>query len=183
MSPLPDRQQQIISMHAPFIRQVVELSHDQSRRADLETLLRTATENGWQRLVGAVREMLKGRRDLGVLQGLDEEDTTIAEAILHGLQNPASLPLPPRPDPTMAAPGLAGIIKAAGAGDLRALQIISEMADQMRKAGGPMARLATVIRPLIHGERDPHKLCKGMDGKTEQLVLDILAELGQDARH
>ena len=184
MSPLPDRQQQIITMHAPFIRQVVELSVDESRRGDLETLLRTATENGWAELVRTVREILKGRHDPGVLQGLDEEDTTIAEAILLGLQNPASLPPPePRPDPAMAAPGLASMIQAAGSGDVRALQIISEMADQMRKAGGPMARLSTVMRPLINGERDPHKLCKGMDGKTEQLVLSILAELGNARTH
>jgi hypothetical protein len=184
MSPLPDRKQQIISVHAPFIRQVVELSQDQSRQEDLETLLRSATENGWARLVRAVREILKGRRDDAALQGLDEEDTTIAEAILRGLQNPASLPpREPRPDPTLAAPGLASMIQAAGTGDVRALRIVSEMADQMRKTGGPMARLSTVIRPLINGERDPHTLCKGMDGRTEQLVLDILAELGKSGRH
>jgi hypothetical protein len=184
MSHLPDRQQQIITMHAPFIRQVVELSQDETRRGDLETLLRTAVENGWGALVRVVREILRGRRDLGVLQGLDEEDTTIAEAIVRGIQNPASLPPPePKPDPAMAAPGLASMIQAAGAGDVRALEIISEMADQMRRAGGPLARLSTVIRPLINGERDPHKLCKGMDGNTEQLVLGILAQLGKVRTH
>ena len=184
MSHFPDRQQQIILMHAPFIRQVVELSQDETRRGDLETLLRTAVENGWGALVRVVREILRGRRDLGVLQGLDEEDTTIAEAIVRGIQNPASLPPPePKPDPAMAAPGLASMIQAAGAGDVRALEIISEMADQMRRAGGPLARLSTVIRPLINGERDPHKLCKGMDANTERLVLGILAELGKVRTH
>jgi hypothetical protein len=51
------------------------------------------------------------------------------------------------------------------------------MAEQMSRVGGPMARLASVIRPLLNGERDPHELCKGMDEKTEQMVLAILAEL------
>jgi hypothetical protein len=53
----------------------------------------------------------------------------------------------------------------------------------MSSAGGQMARLAAVIRPLINGERDPDRLCKGMDGATERLVVGILDELGRLARH
>jgi hypothetical protein len=51
------------------------------------------------------------------------------------------------------------------------------MAEQMSRVGGPMARLAAVIRPLINGERDPHALCRNMDEKSEQMVLAILEEL------
>jgi hypothetical protein len=57
------------------------------------------------------------------------------------------------------------------------------MAEQMRRAGGPMARLAAVIRPLINGERDADKLCKGMNEQTRQLTLDILGELGRNQPH
>ena len=92
MSRLPDRQQQIITMHAPFIRQLVQCSQDPARQGDVETLLRTAAENGWDRLVTALRAILVGQRDVGVLRGLDEEDKVIAEAVLRGLQNPATLP-------------------------------------------------------------------------------------------
>lgn len=184
MSPLPDRQQQIITVHAPFIRQLVECSLDEARKNDVETLLRAAAENGWDQLVRALRKILAGQRELSVLQGLDEEDSVIAEAVLRGLQNPASLPDPQvQADPGMAAPGLASMIQAATSGNVQALKILSDMAEQMRKAGGPMARLAGAIRPLINGERDPHRLAKGMDSKSEQLLLSILIELGGSGRH
>ncbi|MEW8246194.1 MAG: hypothetical protein AB2768_09215, partial [Candidatus Thiodiazotropha endolucinida] len=84
-----------------------------------------------------------------------------------------------KPDPAMAAPGLASMIHAAGSGNAQALQIIAEMADQMSKVDGPMARLAAVIRPLINGERDPDLLCERLDSKTEAIVLGILEELKQ----
>jgi hypothetical protein len=71
------------------------------------------------------------------------------------------------------------MIHTAGRGNTQALQIIAEMADQMSKVGGSMARLAAVIRPLINGERDPDILCSRMDSNTEALVLGILAELKQ----
>jgi len=184
MSRLPDREQQIIMMHAPFIRQLVQSSQDPSRQEDVETLLRTAAENGWGELVTALRAILGGQREVSVLRGLDEEDCVIAEAVLRGLQNPATLPeAQAQADPAMAAPGLASMIRAAASGNVQALKIISDMADQMRKAGGPMARLAGAIRPLINGERDPQRLAKGMDGKTEQLLLSILDELGKQRRH
>lgn len=179
MSIIPNHQEQILAVHGPFVRQVVETSQIVGREQDLETLLSTAQQNGWQALVSALRRILAGRRDNSVLHGLDEEDRVIAETVMRGLQDPTTLPKPDtKPDPTMAAPGLAGMIQAAGSGNVQALQLIANMAEQMSKAGGDMARLAAVIRPLINGERDPDKLCKGMSAQGEQLVLGILAELG-----
>ncbi len=184
MPTLPDPQQQIITMHAAFIRRVVELGQNPAERKQLESVLETAKANGWGALVGAVRAILQGQRDISVLSGLDEEDSVIAEAILRGMQNPASLPDPSaRPDPSLAAPGLAGMIQNAARGDVKALSILSEMAEQMSKAGGPMARLAAVVRPLLNGERDLEKLCQGLDTRTEQLVVDILAELRKADLH
>lgn len=180
MSIIPSRQEQIRAVHGPFIRQVVEASQIVGHEQALEVLLSTAQQNGWQALVNALRRILAGQRDDGVLQGLDEEDRVIAEAVMRGLQDPATLPKPDtKPDPAMAAPGLAGMIQAAGSGNVQALQLVADMAEQMSKAGGDMARLAAVIRPLINGERDPDKLCKGMSTQGEQLVLGILAELGR----
>lgn len=168
-------------MHAAFINQVVALGNRPERRLEFDQLLKLALDNGWDDLVGAIRQiMLKGRRDVEVLNGLDEEDRVIAEAILRGLQDPSTLPDPnAKPDPAMAAPGLASMIHAAGSGNAQALQIIAEMADQMSRVGGPMGRLASVIRPLINGERNPERLCRQMDSNTEAVVLGILAELGK----
>lgn len=176
-----DRTSQILTVHAAFINQVVTFGPQPERQVEFEQLLKLAEENGWSELVAVIRLIiLKGRRDLEVLNCLDEEDRVIAEAVLRGLQDPSTLPDPnAKPDPAMAAPGLATMIHAAASGNAQALQIIAEMADQMSKVGGPMGNLAAVIRPLINGERDPEVLCKRMDSNTEAMVLGILGELKQ----
>jgi hypothetical protein len=183
LASLPERREQIRLVHATFIRQVVELTQRPGGRADLETLLTAAEHQGWTALVAALRRIAGGDRSAALLTGLDEEDRIIAESILHGLQDPAGLPDPRRAqDPTLAAPGLAHMIHAAR-GNPQALVLIGNMADQMSKVGGTMARLAGVIRPLINGERDPDRLCRGMETRTRQLVLDILGELGKLESH
>jgi hypothetical protein len=176
-----DKREQILAVHATFINQVVASGSNRERKAEFEQLMAIATENGWRDLVEAIQKIFnKGRRDIELLNTLDEEDQVIIEAILLGLQDPSTLPDPnAKPDPAMAAPGLASMIHAAGSGNTQALQVIAEMASQMSNAGGPMARLAAVIRPLIDGERNPDLLCKRMDSKTEAIVLGILEELKQ----
>jgi len=184
MKNLPPKHQQIVTLHAPFICQVVQLSQQPDKRAALEPLLQQAEASGWHALVRAVRQIVDGQREPGTIRGLDEEDRVIAEAIMRGLQDPTTLPDPnARPEPTLAAPGLAGMIQAAATGNVEALTLISDMAEQMSRAGGPMARLAAVIRPLINGERDVDKLCRGMNEQTRQLTLDILSELGRKQAH
>lgn len=176
-----DKRAQILAVHAAFINQVVTLGPNTDRKDEFEQLMSMAIEHGWTELVGTIRKIFnQGRRDIELLNNLDEEDQVIIEAILLGLQDPSTLPDPnAKPDPAVAAPGLASMIHAAGSGNAQALQIIAEMASQMSKAGGPMARLAAVIRPLIDGERDPDMLCKHLDSKTEAVVLGILDELKQ----
>jgi hypothetical protein len=184
MPTLPDKTQQIVQTHAALIHRVVMACHNRTLIPDLEPVLKMAAEHGWTGLVAAIRLILAGRRDPGVLAGLDEEDTVIAEAMLRGLQNPATLPDPnARPDPALAAPGLASMIQGAASGNRKALQLIAAMAEQMSKVGGDMARLAAVIRPLINGERDPERLCKGMSAQGQNLVLMILEELGRTGLH
>ena len=175
-----NKQQQILAVHSSFINQVVLCIQDSQRTGDFEQLMKSAADNGWNDLVSAIRQIKSGRRDIEILNPLDEEDQVITDAILRGLQDPASLPDPnSKADPAMAAPGLASMIHAAASGNSQALQIIANMAEQMSEVGGPMARLASVIRPMINGERDPHKLCKKMDTPTEEMVLGILRELKQ----
>ena len=179
-----DRHQQMLAVHGNFIRAVVEASQAPGREKELQALLSGAEQNGWVSLVSALRVILGGRRDDGVLNGLDEEDRVIAESVMRGLQDPATLPpANAGPDPAMAAPGLAAMIRAAAGGNVQALQLIANMAEQMSKVGGDMARVAAVIRPLINGERDPERLCKGMPAQAQQLVLNILSELGKGDVH
>ncbi len=176
-----ERSSQILAVHAAFINQVVVSGTNPERKEEFERLLSMAKRQGWDDLVATIRKIFTtGRRDMELLNSLDEEDQVIVEAILRGLHDPATLPDPNlKPDPAMAAPGLASMIHSAGRGNTQALQLIANMADQMSSVGGSMARLAAVIRPLINGERDPELLCKQMDGNTETLVLGILAELNQ----
>ncbi|MBL3590770.1 MAG: hypothetical protein JMN24_13365 [gamma proteobacterium endosymbiont of Lamellibrachia anaximandri] len=179
-----DRREQILSVHALFINEVVKSGTDPERKVEFEQLLKAAENNEWTNLVAAIRRIMGGRRDIEILNGLDEEDQVIAEAILKGLQDPSTLPDPnAKPDPAQAAPGLASMIHAAATGNVQALQLIAEMADQMSRAGGPMAQLASIIRPLINGERNPDKLCKKLDGPTEEMVLGILEELKSLEQH
>jgi len=177
---LPERDQQIIQTHAAFICQAVEFIEQADAASQLDALLKSASENGWSALAGAVRQFAAGNRDLTQIAGLDAEDRVIAEAVLRGLQDPSTLPDPNRrADPAFAAPGLAHMIQAAARGDVQALTLVSQMAEQMSKVGGDMSRVAAVIRPMINGERDPERLCARLDTRGQQLVLQILDELGK----
>jgi hypothetical protein len=178
MAQLPAKEQQIVQAHAGLIHRVVRACHDRAQVPDLEDALEQAEANGWTELVLAVRTILDGRRDQRVLQGLDEEDRVVAEAILRGLQDPRTLPDPEAgADPSMAAPGIASLVHAAAHGQTEALQWAAQMADQMQRAGGEMAQIAAVIRPLINGERDRATLTRGMGEEGRKLVDGILEEL------
>ncbi len=180
MSTLPERSEQIRLAHADLIHLVVAACGDAERRGELEQVLAVALQNGWEELVGVIRQIVAGRRDAALLAGLDEEDRVIAESILRGLQDPASLPDPAaRANPALAAPGLAHLIAAAGRGDAQALSGISLLAEQMVQSEGDMRLLGANIKRLVDGERDADRLCQGMGAHGSQLMLSILEELGR----
>jgi len=184
MSTLPDKTRQIIQAHAGLIHAVVAAAQNRERLPELEALLDAALANGWGTLVAVIRRILGGTRDVQILTGLDEEDRVIAEAILHGLQDPGSLPDPhARPDPALAGPGLAALIHAAGSGDVAALQLLADMGTQMLRAGGDLARLSGILRRLVDHERDPDLLCRGMSPRGAQLVRSLLEELARLRAH
>jgi hypothetical protein len=184
MANCPDRHEQIRIVHADFIRQVVETCQNPESKQDFEALLYSAAENGWSDLVRAIRRISAGEQEQAAFARLDEEDQVIARAILRGIQDPSTLPdARAKPNPAVAAPGLAHMIHAAATGNAQALMLVGNMAEQMSTVGGNMGRLAAIIRPLIDGERDPDRLCKGMDAQGESLVLGILGELGRLEAH
>ena len=178
------RSDQIAQSHAPLILAVVQACQNPGLRPGLEPALKASADNGWQELVRAIRRVLDGERSPALLMALDDEDQAIIETILRGLQDPATLPAPEATaDATSAAPGLAGIIHAAAHGDHGALEWLGEMAEQMQKTGGDMARVGAILRRIMDGEREPELLCKGMGAAGEKLVLDILSELGRLQTH
>jgi len=181
---MKDKVQQIRQVHARFIHAVVFAVNRPEASAELEQLLATAQQNGWLDIVAAVRGILAGRRDDGLLTGLDEEDHAIVRGILEGLQNPTGLPDPQEPaDASFAAPGLAAMITMAARGQVQALQSLGLMAEQMGLAGGEMAQLGARFRVLIDGERNPDKLTDGMSAKSSSLMLSILDELAKLDSH
>jgi hypothetical protein len=184
MAKLPDAVEQVLQMHAPFIHAVVNALNDRAQLPQLMQTLAAAEQQGWGGLVRALRLIVAGKRDDTVKLGLDDEDRIVADAVLRGLANPATLPaLDQKPDAAAAAPGLAAMIAASSRGDAQALAVLANMAEQMVRAGGDMARLGGVMRRLVNGERDFDVLSKGMGALGRNLLLDILSELGKSALH
>jgi hypothetical protein len=180
MATLPEKDQQIIEAHTGLIHRVVIGCQNPGMVPDLEDILKQAEQNGWLQLVAAIRRILSGSRDVTILKSLDEEDQVIISSILRGLQNPETLPdLREGVSGAMAAPGIAAMVNGARSGNLETLQLLGDMAQQMLRAGGDMARLAGILRPLVKGERDADKLTEGMGPEGEKLVLGILAELAK----
>jgi hypothetical protein len=184
MAQLPAAAEQLLRMHAPFIHAVVQAIQDRSQVPTLLEMLREAESRGWAVLVSVIREILDGKRDRSLLLGLDEEDKVIAEAILAGIENPANLPpIEGGGDAQAAAPGLAAMISMASRGNMEAFTTLANMAEQMMKAGGDMARLGGIMRRLIDGERDEAVLTRGMNDLGRKLVRDILEELEGPTLH
>lgn len=184
MAQLPEASAQILAMHAQFIHSVVNALNNRTLLEQLRPMLAEAEQRGWAALVACIRRIIDGQRDRAVLLGLDDEDRVIAEAILGGLDNPATLPpVASQPSGAAAAPGLAAMIHAASHGDVQAFAALANMAEQMLKAGGDMARLGGVMRRLVDGERDADLLAKGMGPLGRQLLLDILEQLARSNLH
>lgn len=178
MTTLPAKEQQIIEAHTGLIHRVVMGCQNRQRVPDLDDVLKQAEQNGWLQLVTVIRRILAGSRDTSLLKGLDEEDRIIVQSILQGLQNPETLPdLTAGVNGAMAAPGIAAMINGARRGNLETLQLLGTMAQQMLQAGGDMARLAAILRPLVQGERDADKLTAGMGADGQKLVVTIIEEL------
>ncbi len=175
---MPAFREQVRRAHAQLIHQVVSACHNADLRPALQESLRVARANGWGSLAERLERLLAGERDEAILLGLDDEDRIVVETVLQGLQDPGSLPNPQsRPDPSLAAPGIAGVVVAAQRGDTQALQWLGQMASQMQRAGGEMARLGACLAPLSQGKTDVERLSKGLGASTRSLLLQIVEEI------
>lgn len=175
---------QVKQAHAALIVGAVQTAQNPTLRPEFEKALVISEKNGWDDLVRAIRKILDGNREESVANGLDDEDASIIIAILQGLQDPNTLPDPEKKaDASQAAPMLAGMIHQASRGDVNALTLISQMAEQMSKTGGDMAQLSAIIKPLVDGERDVNKLTEKMGLQGESLIVAIVSELAKLDNH
>ena len=178
MAPLPGKEQQISQAHAMLIHHVVHACQNADLKTQLLPMLEALKQNGWENLVATIHKILNGRREQSLLNGLDEEDMIIVQAILMGIQDPNTLPDPnQKADPSNAAPGIALMLHKANRGDVEALQAVSLMAEQMINTHGDMRILGGNMKRLLDGERDPDVLCQGMTENGQQLTQNILEEL------
>jgi hypothetical protein len=178
VSELPALREQVRRAHAQLILLIVTACQNPDQRPAALEALRVAQANGWEALVERLRRILAGERDAALCLGLDAEDGIVVESILEGLQDPTRLPaLESRADPQFAAPGIAGIVVAAQRGDASALQWLGQMASQMQRAGGEMARLGACLGPLSQGKMDVERLSRGLGASTRSLLLQIVDEI------
>lgn len=186
------RTHQVIATHSSLIVAVAEACRTPQcpgelrgeLRRELEPVLEALQHHGQPALANALRGVLAGRRDAGLLRSLDSDDRAVVERVLQGIHNPATLPDPEaRPDPAAAAPGLATIVHTAAGGDHGALSMLDDMTEQMRRVGGDMAHLSEILSRLLQGERDPILLCAGTGASCQSLVRAILDELARLDRH
>ena len=176
----PDKLEQILQTHAGLINAVVQTIHNPELRPQLDHVLKQSEQNGWVGLVTAIRKIVAGSRDDSLLATQDDEDRTIIDAILKGIQDPTTLPKPEQQgDATTAAPMLAKLVHDAGRGDHDAVIMLGGLAEQMSNAGGDLSNLSAVIKTMIDGERSIDKLCTRMGPQGESLITAIIAELSK----
>ena len=63
MNIAPEKQQQVLQVHAGLIVTIVKALNDPSLMPNVEQVLKISEENGWGQLVTAIRRVIKGDRD------------------------------------------------------------------------------------------------------------------------
>lgn len=170
--------EQLLKLHASLLHEVVEACHDQGKQIELLNMLSEAEQNGWQKLCEAIRSILAGTRDESVMDGLDEEDVILIQAILIGIDNPETLPdanLEQQRDD--AALGLASAIAAACQGDQKAMELIAHMEQTFQENPTEMGGIGNAIRKMVNGERSIVSLAEGLDTSSTKMIEHILEEL------
>ena len=170
--------EEILRDHSTLIHRVVMHCNEPGSVSDLEQILQIAEENGWQKLVATIRNIMSGNRERALLHDLDEEENIIIESILNGLEDPGTLPTVSADlNSAMAAPGIASLIHAPMQGNPESLNIISNLIKQMLDAGGEYAFIAGCIKRMIEGERDLAKLTVDTSEQEQSLIAGVLTEL------
>lgn len=168
----------IVTENAELIHRTVMAVAADEYVPELEKVLAQAESNGWTSLVGAIRKVLEGVRDLSQITDLDEEDRTIVSAVLRGIEDPSSLPdLTNVLDPAVAGPSMANMIHDAATGNSLAYEAIKTVGKQMIGTNDDFSRIPDILDTMVTGERREDVLCKGLGAAGTSLVQTILEEL------
>lgn len=170
----PNLEKQIIETHAALICACAHAARDGSADGARDALDQMA-EDGWEALVTALRGLIDGNG--ADTDGLDREDRVIVSAVERGIEDPATLPDPDaRPDPELAAPGLAQMVFEATQGDHEALETVAALSASLEQTDGDN-RVGTGLIRMVEGDRDPLALTEGADDYEARLLKAILGEL------
>jgi len=171
----------VLRRAAPFVRAVVVAATDPAARMGVEPIFKARVEAGWTNLVEAARRILdRNERSIDILaDGLDIEDAIIVQAILQGIQDPASVEaiLPDETEEEAVhrlledtMPLIAGVVGVV-LGVLPSVEI-EHLFDTL---GEDFAR--AIRRIVDSGERDPEVLCNRLDPAETLVVRTILAAI------
>ncbi len=179
MSDADNFTEEVLQAHASLIHRVVIHCNEPASVPDLAAILQQAEDNDWKQLVTTIRSIMNGNRDNAILQELDKEQTIIISSILHGLEDPSTLPALQADfqSSNLTTTGIANLVYASREGSAHSLSILANLAKQMLEIGGDFEIMASHIRPMIEGERDLAKLTENMTGKGQKMMVEILAAL------
>ena len=185
---------------APQLVAAVVASAQGNRAADepvANVLSQLDAHEDWQKLAGAIRNILSGKRDLDHLcESLDPIDTQIVQKIVSQLVNPTPesaqtgviQPAAESQVQNVSAaiahvrqqwePVIKGIV-AACKGDAEAASSVHQLLDRL-STQNDWRDLAAVLRRIVTGERDSKALLIGLDPTDTVIVSDVLHLLGEE---
>ena len=179
--------QEMLRRHGDLVKGAVAAVVDPSKQPALDEVLAKRVEQGWTKLVVAIRLILDGERDEDALcDPLDSEDSVIVAAVLRGIADPESLKTIPSPEPATEGdetadqvaqqlrkhlPLIAAVIDAAGNPEARPR--LDPILQKME--GNGWGSLVTAIRRIIEGERNTETLLAGLDEEDTLIAGAILA--------
>ncbi len=192
---MPDEQlydpQRAVKQWEPLLAGIVAaVDGDTAVAEDVQRALDGLADSpDWGALVVVLRRVLAGEREpQSLLSRLDPVDTAIVTRLLDALAGRTELhPAPPASSagrtgqelPEQWQQTIATVI-AAIRGDQSAPQALQPLLEQLTDDPN-RAALATALRAVLAGDRDPDRLLAGLDEFDTTVVQTILAVLGQQA--
>lgn len=178
MDNLSSDTKKILQENADLIHLVILALSDSKFIPQLNANLEQAEKNGWTDLVASVRKIISGVRDIAEFPDLDNEDRTVINGILKGIEDPASLPAVENSvEPDKIGTTIANYVYETNAGNKDARNNLNILSAELISGPGDLKQIASVIGLLVQGERDKQVLCGNMGHTGIAIIESILEEM------
>ncbi|MGH3783327.1 MAG: hypothetical protein ACRDRO_22595 [Pseudonocardiaceae bacterium] len=179
------RLQRHLDVWEPVISGLVAAdSGDAAAEQALDLVLASLGEHAdWKQLVGVLRRIRAGERDADLASGLDPIDTAVVQRALDALSGTVRVDVDawrtgaistPQQEPGQQLAALAEATVAAARGDLDATNALQPLLEALA-AHRDWVALATVLRRILAGERDP-ALRDGLDPSAANAVVTLVLD-------